>query len=62
MLSELKSVEKKVPILGTQVDILINNVLSGKNDHLEPSGKLDPKVIISVFLVRSLEIILTPGK
>ena len=31
--------EIKIPNLGTHIDILINNVLGGRNDHLEPSGK-----------------------
>ena len=38
-LSELKIMEIKVPTLGTRIEILINNVLSGRNDHLEPSMK-----------------------
>ena len=52
VLPALKFMEIKVPILGTQ-DILINNVLSRRNDYLEP------KVIILIFLVSSSETFLT---
>ena len=59
----------QVPLLGTHKDILII-VLTGGNNHLEPPGKnwykiigrLDPKVIISIFLVSCLQITLNSGK
>ena len=40
VLSKLKVMEIKVRVLGTHIDnTSINNVLSGRNDHLEPLGK-----------------------
>ena len=38
VLSELIFMEIKVQILGAHIDILVDNMLSGRNDHLEPSG------------------------
>ena len=38
VLSKVSFMVKKVLVLGTHADILINNVLSETNDHLESSG------------------------
>ena len=62
VLPEIKFMEINVPNLETHIDILTNNVLSGKNDCLEQSrknqskiiGRLDPKLIITIFKVISL--------
>ena len=45
VLPELKLIETKIPILETHMDILVNNVLSRRNDHLEPSGKNSSQII-----------------
>ena len=70
VLPEIKFMEINVPNLETHIDILTNNVLSGKNDCLEQSrknqskiiGRLDPKLIITIFKVISLWITLTTWK
>lgn len=41
--SELRSMEIKFPILGTLIDILINNVLSVRNDHWGHQRTINPK-------------------
>ena len=43
VLSELRSMEIKFPILGTLIDILINNVLSVRNDHWGHQRTINPK-------------------
>ena len=37
--------EIKILNLGTHIDILINNMLGGRNDHLERSGKHSSEII-----------------
>ena len=37
VLPKLQFMETKLPILGAHIDTLTNKVLSGRNDHLEPS-------------------------
>ena len=57
------------PIFGIQVDILTKIQTSGRNNHLEPSGKnesnlatrLVPKVNSDSFLISYLEFTLTSG-
>ena len=39
VLSELKFMKTKVPILGIHIDLITDNVLNGRNNHLEPSRK-----------------------
>ena len=39
VLSELKLTEIRVVVLGTHIVVRINNVLSGRNDDMEPSRK-----------------------
>lgn len=39
VLSELKLMEIKILVLGTHIAVRINNVLSGRNDNMEISGK-----------------------
>ena len=43
VLSELRSMEIKFPIMGTLIDTLINNVLSVRNDHWGHQRTINPK-------------------
>ena len=48
VLPEIKFMEINVPNLQTHIDILMNNVLSGKNDCLEQSRK-NQKIKFHIF-------------